>query len=266
LNLDFFLLKTKQIKHYIDEGQGDPILCLHGNPTWSFYFRNVVKHFHTNYRVIVPDHMGCGLSSRPQNYSYTLENHIRNVEKLVLHLDLKNISLVVHDWGGPIGLGFALRHKDRIRKLVILNTAAFLSKDIPKRIASLRVFSDVLIRRANLFCLAATVMCTVKKLPSEIKKAYLHPYSNYHQRVAIEAFVKDIPLNANDTSYETLSNIEKSLPSLNKPTLILWFFEQWKKVFPSARALSYEQAGHYVLEDETEKVLKEIETFLREKL
>ncbi len=258
--------------HYIDEGRGDPILCLHGNPTWSFFYRNIVKELRSQYRVIAPDHLGCGLSGRPQDFSYTLANHINNVEKLVLHLDLKNITLIIHDWGGAIGMGFALRNKDRIRKLIILNTAAFLSKDIPKRIASLRIFSDFLIRRANLFCLAATRMTTEKKLPTVVKNGYLQPYGNYHDRIAIAGFVQDIPLVESDKSYKILSDIEKNLKLLMVPTLILWgakdfcfhleFFKTWKRIYPHADTVVYENAGHYVLEDEQEKCIQRIRSFL----
>lgn len=258
--------------HYIDEGAGDPILCLHGNPTWSFYYRNLVESFKSTHRVIVPDHLGCGWSSKAQNFSYQVADHIHNLERLVLKLDLHNITLVVHDWGGAIGFGFALRQKHRIKNIVILNTAAFLAKDMPKRIALLRASADFLIRRANLFCLAASFMTTVKKLPREVRRAYLAPYRNYHDRVAIAGFVKDIPMKRNHPSYSTLEGIEKSLRSLSVPTLILWgardfcfhlgFYEKWKEIYPHAQTKVFENAGHYVLEDETNEVLQEIRNFL----
>lgn len=258
--------------HYLDEGSGENVLCLHGNPSWSFYFRELVKDLSKNYRVIAPDHLGCGLSDKPQNFSYTLEDHIANVEKLILHLNLNKITLIVHDWGGPIGMGLALKQRDRIHKLVILNTAAFLSKDIPKRIASLRTWTDFFIRRANLFCIAALYMTTVKKLPAEVKKAYLAPYSNYKDRIAIASFVKDIPLVPSDISYKTLANIEAGLSSLKVPKLILWgakdfcfhmgFFKKWKGIYPDAQTHVFENAGHYVLEDEPESSLGKIREFL----
>lgn len=261
--------------NYLDEGNGDPILCIHGNPTWSFYYRELVNEFRRSHRVIVPDHVGCGLSDKPQNFSYQLADHIRNLENFILHLNLQNITLVVHDWGGPIGIGAALKQKLRISKLVILNTAAFLSKDIPKRIASLRswIFPNLLIRRANLFCLAATTMTTVKKLRPELKRAYLFPYRNYHDRVAIAGFVKDIPLEHNDPSYQTLSKIEQGLSTLKVPTLFLWgardfcfnlgFLRKWQKIYPEAHTVIFENAGHYVLEDESEAIVQQIRKFLQ---
>ena len=107
--------------HYLDEGKGDAILMVHGNPTWSFYYRNLVLAFRGHYRCVVPDHLGCGFSDKPQDYNYNLENHIQNLSKLVKFLDLKNITLVVHDWGGAIGMGFATRHPELIKRVVAVS-------------------------------------------------------------------------------------------------------------------------------------------------
>ena len=127
-------------QHYLDEGEGMPILMLHGNPTWSFYFRNCVKQLSSKgFRCIVPDHIGCGLSDKPQNYPYTLERRIEDVERLMDHLGIEKMHLIVHDWGGAIGMGFAGRHSDKIDRIAILNSGAFLSKHIPKRIAFLKI-------------------------------------------------------------------------------------------------------------------------------
>ena len=121
----YFNLEDSQRLHYLDEGSGDVILMLHGNPTWSYYYRHLIKTLSKNYRVIAPDHIGCGLSSKPQDYNYNLSNHIHNVEKLIEKLGIKKFSLVVHDWGGAIGLGLATKYPSRLQKLIILNTAAF---------------------------------------------------------------------------------------------------------------------------------------------
>ena len=132
-------LDVKEEKlHYVDEGSGEVILMLHGNPTWSFFYRNLAKHFKANYRVVVPDHIGCGLSTKPQDYEYTLENHIKNTLSLISKLGLKDITLVVHDWGGAIGMGVATAHPELIKKMVVMNTAAFRSLEIPMRINILR--------------------------------------------------------------------------------------------------------------------------------
>ena len=124
--------------HYVDEGAGQPILMLHGNPTWSFYYRNLIRGFSQKFRTIVPDHMGCGLSDKPQDYDYSLETHIQNAYQLIKFLDLKKIILIVHDWGGAIGFGLVTRYPELFDRIVILNTAAYPSVHIPQRINLLR--------------------------------------------------------------------------------------------------------------------------------
>ena len=109
--------------HYLDEGKGETLLMLHGNPTWSFYYRNLVKGLKDKYCCVVPDHIGCGFSDKPQIYNYTLFQHIDNLEYLIDQLQLKDITLVMHDWGGAIGMGYAVRHPQNIKRLVIFNTA-----------------------------------------------------------------------------------------------------------------------------------------------
>ena len=150
--------------HYVDQGEGKVILMLHGNPTWSFFYRNLISHFSRKYRVIAPDHIGCGLSDKPQDWSYKLENHIENVLKLIDHLELKDINLVVHDWGGAIGFGCAVRRPELFKKLTVFNTAAFVSKDIPFRISICRLpgLGKLAVRGFNAFAGSATFMTTVK--------------------------------------------------------------------------------------------------------
>lgn len=259
--------------HYVDEGSGDPVLFLHGNPTWSFYYRNLIKEFSKEYRCIAPDHIGCGLSSKPQDYKYELDNHIRNIESLVEKLDLKNIRLVVHDWGGAIGMGLATRHPDRIKAIVFLNTAAFKSLRIPLRIAvcKIPVFGEWLVRTFNAFAYPATFMASSKGLEKNVKDGFLFPYDSYENRIATARFVKDIPLGKNHPSYKTLSDIEDGLKKLDMPKLFIWgakdfcfnlhFLRKWREFFPEAKYLVYEKANHYVIEDEKERALKDIENF-----
>ena len=248
--------------HYLDEGEGDPVLCLHGNPTWSFFFRHLVRSLSKTHRVIVPDHLGCGLSGRPLDFSYRLADHIANIERLAEALQLERITLVVHDWGGAIGLGFAVKNLSRIRRLIICNSAAFLSNDIPKRIAILRsaFINDILIRRANLFSIGALYMASAKGLKPEIKRAYLFPYDTYDKRIGVASFVKDIPGHSTHPSYGTLQDIEKQMQFLRVPTLLLWgakdfcfhlgFLKKWQNIFPHSETKVLPEAGHYLLEDE----------------
>ena len=159
--------------HYLDEGQGEPLVMLHGNPTWSFYYRNLVLGLRDAYRTIVPDHIGCGLSDKPDDsrYEYSLRQRVADLEALLDHLELRdNLTLVLHDWGGMIGMAFAHRHPERIKRLVILNTAAF-----PCRRASVcrlrcgwcrtPLIGPLLVRGLNAFSRGAIRYCVRKPLP-----------------------------------------------------------------------------------------------------
>ena len=260
--------------HYIDEGEGDPMVMLHGNPTWSFYYRELIRHFSKQARVIVPDHIGSGLSEKPENWSYALEDHIQNVIQLVDQLSLKNITLIVHDWGGAIGMGFATRRPELVKRLVILNTGAFYLPDIPKRIQFCRLpfVGEWFVRQLNGFAWPATWMATAKGLPELIKKGYLYPYNSYANRVGVSGFVRDIPLEPDHPSRNTILKIEADLPKVKVPTLILWgaqdfcfhkaFFDRWTQIYPHAKKVWIEDAGHYVLEDARDQVTQEISEFV----
>lgn len=260
--------------HYVDEGVGEPMLMLHGNPTWSYYYRNLVNEFKTSHRVVVPDHIGSGASKRPKKWDYTLDGHIKNVEKLVDHLELKNITLVVHDWGGAIGFGFATRRPELIKRIVILNTAAFYTPDVPKRIKMLKtpILGDFLIRRFNMFAWPATFMASAKGLNPDVKKGYLWPNQTYDQRIGVSRFVQDIPSGPSHPTYKTIKEIEDKLEMLDCPKLIVWggqdfcfhddFFDKWREIYPEARFRYITEAGHYVLEDAKEEVIAEISNFL----
>jgi haloalkane dehalogenase len=269
-------LSVKENKlHYIDVGTGETILMLHGNPTWSFFYRNLAKYFSKEYRVIVPDHIGCGLSDKPQFFSYTLNEHIENIEKLVIKLNLNNITLVVHDWGGAIGMGLATRHPNLIKKLIIMNTAAFTSPEIPMRINILRnPIGEWAIRAFNGFAYPATFMSTTKKLSPLVKKGFTLPYFDFESRIATAKFVQDIPMDKNHQSFDTLKTIENKLSELKVPVLLLWgakdfcfttnFLKRWQGYFPLAKTKIFQEAGHYLIEDEEAGVIQEIETFLKE--
>lgn len=269
-----FLTLGKNNLHYLDEGKGPVMLMLHGNPTWSFYYRNLVLAFRGHFRCVVPDHLGCGLSDKPQDYEYNLENHIQNVIQLVKFLGLRDITLVVHDWGGAIGMGLATRYPELIKRVVVLNTAAFLSQNIPKRIAFCRAgkFGEFMVRAFNAFAWPATFMASRRSLPRQVKQAYLAPYDNWDHRVAVARFVQDIPLEKDHPSYATLADIERKLSWVTAPMLILWggqdfcfdhlFFERWVELFPEAEAHWWAKAGHYVLEDEPRQVVEKMVKFI----
>jgi haloalkane dehalogenase len=264
--------------HYIDEGAGPPILMLHGNPTWSFYYRNLIAGLRDRYRVVAPDHMGCGLSDKPQDYPYTLATHIENIERLVDHLGLEDATLAVHDWGGPIGFGWAARRPEAVRRFIVFNTAAFLGGRIPLRIRVCRwpILGDIAVRGLNAFARAAIYMAcrNRERMTPEVRRGYLLPYDSVANRVGILCFVRDIPLSPAAPSYSVLSQIEAALPALrDRPMIIIWgmkdfcftrrFLEQWINRFPDAVVHRLADAGHYVAEDAGERILPLIEEFLQ---
>lgn len=262
--------------HYIDEGQGPVIVMVHGNPTWSYYYRNLIRLLSANHRVIAVDHIGCGLSDKPQGYRYTLGQHIDNLDNLLGQLEITSFSLVVHDWGGAIGMGLATRYPERIQKIVVLNTAAFLSKRIPFRIQICKwpVIGPFIVRAFNAFAWPATFMAVTKPLKKEVAAAYLAPYDSWRNRVAIAAFVRDIPLTDDHVSYPVLEQIDTSLSSIHDagiPLLILWggrdfcfdkvFYDEWCRRFPDAEKHYFTDGGHYILEDKIQEIEPLIERF-----
>jgi cis-3-alkyl-4-acyloxetan-2-one decarboxylase len=264
---------------YLDEGPrpDSAVLMLHGNPTWSFYYRNVVQQLAATRRCIVPDHVGMGLSDKPAGYDYTLSTRIADIVALVESLDLKQIDLVVHDWGGAIGFGLAVQRPQLIRRIVILNTAAFASERIPLRIALCKApaIGPVIVRGLNGFAWPATWMAMHRHaLTPHQKRAYLFPYDSWANRVAVSAFVRDIPMSAAHPSWSTLKRVEQGLPQFRDRTaLIVWggrdfcfndsFLGRWRETLPQARVKRIADAGHYVLEDAPEEALPPITAFLR---
>jgi cis-3-alkyl-4-acyloxetan-2-one decarboxylase len=264
---------------YLDEGprEDHAVLMLHGNPTWSFYYRNLVRELSSTRRCVVPDHIGMGLSEKPQNYPYTLATRIADIEALVKSLGLKSIDLVVHDWGGAIGFGFAGRHSTLVRRLVVLNTAAFAMGRIPTRIALCKLpwIGPLIVRGFNGFAGPATSMAMHRRrLTADEKRGYLLPYDSWANRVAVSAFVQDIPMSSAHPSWVTLQEVERGLPQLRDcPALIVWggrdfcfndlFLERWRQELPNARVERIADAGHYVIEDAREEVVPRITQFLR---
>ena len=263
--------------HYLDEGSGPTVMLIHGNPTWSYYYRNLTKVLSKHFRVIVPDHLGCGLSDKPADYHYKLENHIKNLCSLVEHLGVKRISMVVHDWGGAIGLGMVEQGEVELDKLVLLNTAAYRSTRIPLRISICRwpVIGKILVQGGNAFAGAAVYMAVTRRMDSRVAAAYLKPYDSWDNRRATYEFVKDIPLQSHHQSYQKLVAIEKSLSLIREkrvPVALFWggkdfcfnhyFYDQWLKRFPDIEPRYFNDWGHYLLEDGRGEIEPLIDEFL----
>ncbi len=269
--------------HYLDEGSGQPVVMVHGNPTWSFYFRDLIKALSGQYRVIAPDHIGCGLSDKPdsKSYDYRLKNRVDDLEGLLENLKIKEkITLVLHDWGGFIGMAYALRHPERIGRFVLLNTAAFLpppGKPIPiilKLIRRLRLFAMLAVQGFNLFALGALYKNSHKGLSKDVKAGLIAPYNCWQNRIATLKFVQDIHLTENNPSYGVVKQVDNNLKTfLNVPVLICWgehdfvfdsdYLAEWRRRFPAAETHCFSEAGHYVLEDVPEKIIPLTREFLQ---
>jgi cis-3-alkyl-4-acyloxetan-2-one decarboxylase len=268
--------------HYLDEGRGDPVVMLHGNPTWSFYYRHLVLALRDRFRCVVPDHVGCGLSDKPDqsHYDFSLCRRVDDLGRLLDHLGLRErLTLVLHDWGGMIGMAWAARHPERVARLVVLNTAAFPIPKAKRLPWSLRLGRNTrlgawLILRHNAFCRAAANWCVTRRpLPSEVRAAYLAPYDTPEHRVAVLKFVQTIPLKPGDPGFDIIRDTEAALPKfLDTPALICWgmrdfvfdrhFLEEWRSHLPIAGVHRFEDAGHYVLEDARDEVIERVQRFL----
>ena len=274
----FLELEPNVRMHYIDEGpknnSAPTILCIHGNPTWSFYYRSIVSRFSGTYRVVAVDHVGCGLSDKPQRYRYSLTQHTANLIQLIDELNLQQVTLVVHDWGGAIGLGAAVERADRFRKLMVLNTAAFPPTYIPRRIAACRIpfVGSWAIRYLNAFARSAIVMAIdrLPKLSKNARDGLLAPYDSPFNRVAIDGFVRDIPMSPKHPTWNVLMQLERDLQKLSGlPIRFVWGMRDWcfrpecmermNLAWPNATRRELKDVGHYVMEEAPTEVLEELE-------
>ena len=275
---------------YLDEGprDGEVVVMLHGNPSWSYYWRMLVAGLSDRYRCIVPDHVGMGLSDKPDDdkgatprYDYTLQSRVDDLEALLRHAgvdDATPVTLAVHDWGGMIGFGWALKHAAQVKRLVILNTAAFpmpADKAMPWQIALGRDYSigELVIRAFNAFSAGASRLGVERKMPAAVRRAYVAPYNSWKNRISTIRFMQDIPLSPKDAAWPLLEAAGKALPSFaNRPAFIGWglkdfvfdqhFLARFRADLPQARVHAFEDAGHYVLEDRHEVLVPAIRAFL----
>ncbi|GGL13853.1 haloalkane dehalogenase [Sphaerisporangium melleum] len=280
-------------QHYLDEGTGPPVLFLHGNPSWSYLWRRPIAALREEFRCVAPDHIGMGLSDKPgaDRYEHTLASRVDDLDALIGHLievrgaPRSGWTLVLHDWGGPIGMAWACRHPRRVARLVVLNTAAFPNprgeRVRPLLRLPFRVLRDTrlgarLFLRHNAFARGATrrPLGVWRRMPAGVRSAFLAPYDRPEHRLAIQRFVQDIPLRPGDPSWPLLQATGASLAQFaDRPMLIAWglrdpvldraVLDEWRRRFPGARFLPLPRAGHYLLEDAHERLVPAIGSFLR---
>ena len=268
--------------HYIDEGVGDPVVFIHGNPTWSFFFRKLIVALRPSQRCIALDHIGCGLSDKPPlgEYPYRLANRVLDLEALLDSLGIAgNATFVMHDWGGMIGMSTACRKPERISRIVAMNTAAFGlpdGKSFPRSLHWARntAIGRWLVLYGNAFCRSAVRWCATREtMPLEVKSAYLAPYSTVRDRIAVLKFVEDIPLEPTHPSFAMIERTARNLEQFrDRPVFLGWgekdfvfdkhFRDEWIRRFPNAELHSWPDSGHYILEDRGDELASLIVGFL----
>ncbi|MFN8286924.1 MAG: alpha/beta fold hydrolase [Chitinophagales bacterium] len=262
--------------HYIDEGQGDIILFVHGTPSWSFDYRNVIKQLSGKFRCIAIDHIGFGLSDKPEHYDYSTQNHSAVLEKFVLQKDLRNITLVVHDFGGPIGLNVAINQPERIKNLVILNSWLWSSETDPDYIKLRRVLKSPLLpflyRYLNFsarFVLPSSF--GAQKLSGKLLKQYTAPFGNSTERNGTLAFAKSM---LNDQPwFERLWQRKEAISA--KPALFIWgmadpvispkYLDRFISGFANSTFLKLDGCGHFPQEERSAETAEAIGRFLQNK-
>lgn len=272
--------------HYVDEGSresGEAVVMVHGDPTWGFLYRNFIPSLSQRFRCIVPDQMGMGKSAVPQERAlYRLEQHVANLEGLLLHLDLHDITLVLHDWGGPVGLGFATRHPERIKRLVLMNTWAFAAWPggaFPRLLEIIRSErGEAFVLKKNGYLEPALLGTTFhkEKLTANVLDAYRAPFPTPESRLAMLCWSRDIPVQESDVSYAEMKRIEDGLAQFSAtPILLVWgmqdpvlsaaVLQHWQQLYPHATTHEIEDAGHFLQEDAPERIVQWIEAFMKGK-
>ncbi len=271
---NYFQLNNQKL-HYIDEGHGEVILFVHGTPSWSFDYRNIIKELKSNYRCIAIDHIGFGLSDKPKDYDYSTINHSKTLEKFIADKQLNNITLVIHDFGGPIGLNFAIEHPEKVKKIIILNSWLWSSEKDPDYIKLRKILKSPLLpflyRRLNFsprFILPKSF--GDEKISRILLKQYTKPFANSSERNGALAFAKSL---LNDQNwFEELWNKRYSIS--NKPTLFIWGMKdevikphnlkKFEDGFTNSKTVKLERCGHFPQEEQPQKVINAIFEFMKE--
>lgn len=259
--------------HYVDEGEGDIILFVHGTPTWSFLYRDFISCLSKKYRCIAIDHIGFGLSEKPKNFDGTPQSHSKHLSELIEQLNLTNITLVVHDFGGPIGLSSAIQNNDRIEKIVLFNSWLWETKNTPSAQKINKVINSKIGRfmylRLNFSpkFLLKKGFYEKKKLSKKIHKQYIYPFPNKQSRLSLLKIGKSLVGSSDwyQKQWENLGKLDQ------KPWLILWgtkdefitteYLQKWKDRLPLAKVKEYD-CGHFLQEEKSKETIQEIEGFM----
>lgn len=258
--------------HYVDEGHGDPVVCFHGEPTWAYLYRKVARVLlDAGHRVVCPDYPGFGRSDKPTERGwYTYDRHVEHVSALLDRLDLRNATVVVQDWGGPIGLRWAVEHADRVARLVILNTGLFTGR-VSKGFLAWR---DYAARNPDLPVGRVIQGATTSDVPPEVVAAYETPFPTPESKAGAAQFPLIVPISEDDPGAKEMRAVADELSRWEKPCLVA--FSDNDPVFPHPRAgqvfvdlipgageqVTIEGAAHFLQEDRGERIGEEIVRFL----
>jgi pimeloyl-ACP methyl ester carboxylesterase len=272
---NFFSINGQEL-HYIDEGEGETLLFIHGTPSWSFDFRNIIKALRTQYRCIAIDHIGFGLSDKPRNYDYSTQNHSKTLEKFILKMQLSDITMVLHDFGGPIGLNFAMQYPYKIKNLVIMNSWLWNSRTDPDFIKLSKILKSPLLPFLYLYLNFSAKFILPrafgnKKIPGKILKQFTSPFPGKSERYGTLSFARS--LLHDQEWFEELWNKRQSISE--KPVLFIWgmkdpvikqsYLHKFQSGFVNATTVKLETCGHFPQEEEPGAVTSAIRNFLSAK-
>lgn len=273
-----FLTINGMRMHYVDEGEGPILLLLHGNPTWSFYFRELILALRSSFRVIAPDHIGLGLSDHPSDVHFRSADRVKHLQVFIDALKLESFGIVMHDWGGSIGTALAQKNLSRITKLVYFNTTLCETESLPRIIkeATTPLVGKFVTKFTPRFIKLTTRLGVVRPLPHDVTAGYLYPYQSAARRTAIWDFVSDIPFESDHPSYQTMLELATELPKLRTiPTLIIWglkdpcfhrgMLNHVRGHFPHATVVEIPNASHLLLEDSPDEIIPRVKDFFQDK-
>jgi haloalkane dehalogenase len=284
-----FITIDGQRIHYVDEGSGEPILMLHGNPTWSYLYRHLIRDLKGEYRCIALDHLGFGYSDKPRHADYSMRAHMLRLQSFVSKLGLKDLTLAVQDWGGVIGLGWAVRNKPLVKRLVIMNTTGFAP---PGKKALLEmnpppwgllmlyplkipVLGELFVQGRNGFVkrLLPSGIHNKQRLDQKSFQGYLDPYPTWASRRAHLASVRQIPFSSRHPTMRLLQEIGAELDGWQVPTQLVWgmrdpvfvpwFLEEFERRLPNhAPSVRLANASHFLQDDTPEPIVRAIRSFM----